>query len=65
MNEGGEAQTTHIPQEFVGGVESPVSSANGFPVGLARAGEEPPFVPMGIAFAGGLLLARLLSSRGD
>ena len=64
MNQSGEAQG-QIPQEFVGGVESPVSSVDGFPVGLARAYEEPPFAQIGIALVGGLLLARLLSRRGD
>jgi hypothetical protein len=64
MNEGGEAQS-QIPQEFVGGVESPLSSVNGFPVGLARADQDLPLVQIGISFAGGLLLAGLLSRRGD
>jgi hypothetical protein len=64
MNQSGEPQT-QTGTEFVGGVESPASSVNGFPVGLARGEQESPLVHIGIAFLGGLLLARLVSRRGD
>ena len=62
---GSEQPDARADTEFVGGADSSASSVDGFPVGLARESDDNPLVHIGIAFLGGLLLARLVSRRGD